>query len=197
VGSYYYFVSQLPYLVYGQQPPLSSAAFREQCLNFLDPADKAQLDRCSFDIPPELPSPLKPMPGEAAELSSAFIKNWREWERVLRLNLVRFRSQRLKREGAAEAPEYPADAAQAAKSASSMDSPLEAEITLDRARWDAIERFRAGNDFGPDYVFAYLLKLILMERRSSFKPEEGFMEYKTLYASIMENAGSAESGVPK
>jgi hypothetical protein len=197
VGSYYYFVSQLPYLVYGQQPPMSSVAFKEQCRCFLGPGDKAQLDRCGFDVPPEVPSRLKPMPGEPEALSSAFIKNWREWERSLRLNLVRFRSQRLKREGAGEVPEYPADAVQAAKSASAVDSPLEAEIVVDRARWDAIERLRGIDNFGSNYVFAYLLKLFLMERWNSFKTEEGFVEYKTLYTAIVENYGSTESGVPK
>jgi hypothetical protein len=179
--------------VYGQQPPLSSARFREQCRDFLNPADLAQLDHCGFDVPPGEPSRLAPMPGEDAEPDSGFIKDWRDWERSLRLNLVRFRSQRLKRE-AADAPEYPADAVQAAKSAAAIDSPLEAEMTLDKARWDAIERFRGIDIFGAGYVFAYLLKLILMERKSSFKTEEGFMEYKTLYTTIVQNY---ESGVPK
>jgi hypothetical protein len=176
---------------------MGSLAFKEQCRSFLEPEDLAQLDRCGFDVPPEVPSLLKPMPGEPEALSSEFIKQWRDWERSLRLNLVRFRSQRLKREGSSDAPEYPADAVQAAKSASAMDSPLEAELTLDKARWDAIERLRGIDNFGSDYVFAYLLKLALMERRSSFKTEEGFMEYKTLYTAIVENYDSTESGVPK
>jgi hypothetical protein len=34
-------------------------------------------------------------------------------------------------------------------------------------------------------MYAYLLKLLLMERRMAFKTEEGFNEYKGLYASIL------------
>jgi hypothetical protein len=187
VAAYYYLASQLPYLIFGQEPPMSAAAFRELAAGFLDDEDKAQIGRCVFEAPREEPPVLPPAPGEPPALKSDFIKGWLEWERALRLNLVRFRSQRLKREGG-EAPDYPADAAQAAKAAAAMDSPLEAEIFLDKARWDAIERLKGLDDTGSNMVFAYLLKLILMERRSSFKTEEGFMEYKTLYDSISSDA---------
>jgi hypothetical protein len=155
--------------------------------------DKAQLDRCSFDIGREEASLLPPGPGEEAALSSPFIREWREWERVLRLNLEHHRSQRLKKESSGDAPEYPAGAASAAKAAASLDSPLDAELLLDKARWDAIETYQGLDNFGSDSLFAYLLKLILMERRSSFKIEEGFAEYKTLYDSIVKS-GSVEMG---
>jgi hypothetical protein len=187
VAAYYYLASQLPYLIFGQEPPMSAAAFKELAAGFLDDEDKAQIDRCVLAAPQEKPPLLPPAPGDLPALKSDFIKGWLEWERALRLNLARFRSQRRKREGA-EAPDYPADAAQAAKTASAMDSPLEAEIFLDKARWDAIERLKGLDDVGSNMVFAYLLKLLLMERRSSFKTEEGFMEYKTLYDSIRSDA---------
>jgi hypothetical protein len=70
-----------------------------------------------------------------------------------------------------------------------MDSPLEAEIFLDKARWSALEQFQGIAYFNENTIYAYLLKLQLMERRLAFKTEEGFAEYKTLYASILENAG--------
>jgi hypothetical protein len=198
VAAYYYLASQLPYLVFGQEPPMSAASFRELAAGFLDDEDKAQIDRCVLEPPPEAPPllSLPPVPGEPKALSSEFIKGWLEWERALRLNLARFRSQRLKREGGADAPDYPAGAAQAAKAAVAIDSPLEAEIFLDKARWDAIERLKGLDDVGSNMVFAYLLKLILMERRSSFKTEEGFMAYKTLYDSIRsdDSIGSDAAG---
>jgi hypothetical protein len=130
---------------------------------------------------------------------AVFINRWRNWERALRLNLARYRALRFKREGGAgnevstvDPPEYPADAAAAAKAAAAMDSPLEAEIFLDKARWDAIELFQGIHYFSSNTIYAYLLKLRLCERRTLFRAEEGFAEYKGLYASIME-----QSGVPK
>jgi hypothetical protein len=196
VGAYYYFAAQLPYLVYGQGEPMSVSRFRDLCQTFLEPQDREDLDRCTLDIPNTAPSSLPPVYGEPKALHSEFIGAWREWERSLRLNLARFRAQKLKRE-ALDAPEYPSDAAQAAKAACALESPLEAEILLDKARWDAVERLRGLDNFGSNFIFAYLLKLSLMERRSSFKTEEGFIEYKTLYTSIMESwFPSAESGLP-
>jgi hypothetical protein len=137
-------------------------------------ADAGVFDCCTLDHELAKPSP------------SAFINRWKEWEGVLRLNLARGRFQKLKREGAVlEAPDYPANAAAVAKTALAMESPLEAEIFLDKARWDAIESFQGINNFSEDAMYAYLLKLLLMERRAAFKTEEGITEYKALYAAIL------------
>jgi hypothetical protein len=91
-------------------------------------------------------------------------------------------------------PAHPADAAAVAKAAASMDSPLEAELFLDKSRWDAIGIFQGLDYFGQNTIYAYLLKLLLMERRSFFRSEEGFAEYKELYASIMAAAGVNTAG---
>jgi len=174
VGSYYYLAAQLPYLVYGQTLPMTSAAFKSLASDMMSAADASVFDYCTLDQELARPSP------------SAFINRWKEWERVLRLNLARGRFQKLKREGgASEAPEYPANAAAVAKTALAMESPLEAEIFLDKARWDAIESFQGINTFSENAMYAYLLKLLLMERRAAFKTEEGFTEYKALYAAIL------------
>ncbi|MDR0388050.1 MAG: hypothetical protein LBH57_08440, partial [Treponema sp.] len=138
---YHYLVAQLPFLLYGQGAPMSSGAFRDLCKGVLSAADLSILDLCTLD--PDAGAGFSGAePPE--QCSSAFINNWRSWERSLRLNLARYRAQRLKREGGAaiDSPDYPADAAAAAKTAAAMDSPLEAEIFLGKSRWDAIERFQ-------------------------------------------------------
>jgi hypothetical protein len=91
------------------------------------------------------------------------------------------------------APEHPADAASAAKAAVALESPLEAEFFLDQARWNAIEVLQGLQYFSVNTIYAYLLKLRLMERRALFKLEDGFAEYKGLYAAIMQ----VELGEPK
>ena len=187
---------------------MSSADFRELARDKMSSADAAVLDYCTLD-----PEPLPPAQGSASAAasigaaytepapptSSAFINRWREWERTLRLNLGRARAQKVKltvgsaRSEAAtrdssDAPEYPADAVAAAKNAMALESPLEAEIFLDRARWDVIDNFQGISTFSEDAIYAYLLKLLLMERRTAFKNEEGFTEYKALYAAILGEA---------
>jgi hypothetical protein len=200
--AYYYLVAQLPGLVYGQPAPMSSARFRELAEQAMSPEDAALLG--FFTLNPFAPG----LPAGEGGSGCAFLDQWREYERALRLNLAKYRGVKIRREAPADAPDSPADAAASAKTAAAMDSPLEAEIFLDGARWQAIELFQGLDYFDRNTVYAYLLKLLLVERRSCFRTEEGFAEYKGLYAAVMEAAGSGafspagastsnESGEPK
>jgi hypothetical protein len=187
VGAYYYLVAQLPSLIYGQEPPMSSARFLDLAQGLLSAGDGALLGKLSLDPGPSL------IPQATG---CGFIDQWRDWERSLRLNLARLRALRLKREATADPPLVPADAAGAAQQALALsESPLEAEALLDKARWSAIERFQGTTYFDRNTVFAYLLKLLILERSASFKTETGFAEYKSLYASILERVrpGAGES----
>jgi len=194
LGSYYYLISQLPYLTYGQTPPMSSAAFKALSATMMDEHDTALLDALFLD--PALPGAEGPSYAEPAKpCGCEFIDRYREWERCLRLNAARQRAVKSGREALApvEPPMIPNDASAAAIKAVNTDlSPLEAEIALDKARWSAIDAL-AGNDyFDRNVVYAYYLKLVLLERKVSFNAEEGFSEYKSLYASILEKANLGE-----
>ena len=65
------------------------------------------------------------------------------------------------------------------------------------------EDFQGLDTFSENAMYAYLLKLLLLERRSAFNTEEGFKEYKELYNAILERAGAefssemTEPGEPK
>jgi hypothetical protein len=178
-------------------------AFKELAKPLLDAEDAALLDMVSLDPAPygEAPSAGISYADQAPPSGSDFIDQWREWERALRLNLARQRSVKVKREGAAlaEAPIIPADAAVAAHGATAMvDSPLDADIFLDKARWSAIDALQGGDYFDRNTVFAYLLKLLILERRAAMQPETGFSEYKSLYASIVDGVNvfdGAQTGV--
>jgi len=189
VGSYYYLAAQLPTAVYGQAAPMSPQAFRDLAKPKMG-GEGAALDLCVLD----------PLPLDPKAPAPPFVRSWYDWEGTLRGQLARSRAQALKREGGYEAPESPADAAAAAKAALALESPLEAEQLLDRARWGAVERFAGLDAFSENAMYAYLLKLLLCERGQAFKTEEGFAEYKALYASILgaaEQAGATPMGETK
>ena len=201
MGSYYYLVSQLPSLAYGVSTTLGIKEFEDLCEIFLKPQDLALFRYCTLN--PEgnesgsFGQGYQTMP---EPLGSALLDNWRLWERALRLNLAHLRSQHIKREssGLAEAPADPMDVSGIAKNALSMESPLEAELFLDRSRWSAIEAFQGFDYFGRDTVYAYYLKLQILERKNKFKVDEGFEAYQSLYSSIMEAAQSRiYAGEPK
>jgi hypothetical protein len=173
---------------------MSSAAFKALSASLLDEHDIALLDQLEMD-----PAPSNAEGSSYAEpinlCGCEFIDRYREWERCLRLNAARQRAAKTKRENAApiEPPFFPNDAAAAAlKAVTSCDSPLEAEDLIDKARWNAIDLLAGNYYFDRNTVFAYYLKLVLLERKTSFNAKEGFSEYKSLYASILENANLGE-----
>ena len=192
MGSYYYLASQLPSLSYGQKPPMLSEAFKDLAKPMLSAEDAKLLDSVSLDPQPSITANGGLSYAEQAPSSgSDFIDKWREWERAFRLNLARQRAVKAKWEGAvlADPPVVPSDAATAATRAiAAMEAPLEAEILIDKTRWSAIESMQGYDTFSSNAIFAYLLKLLILERRASFQTETGFSEYKSLYASILENA---------
>ena len=203
MGSYYYYlVPQLSYLIYGMPPPMSSQEFRAAAAGLLSEEDRALMNLLSLD-----PQPLRPdTPGSGISYAesmpssgSDFIDGWREWERTLRLNLAKLRAVKMKREGEiqADAPGFPADAVAAAAKAV-QETPLEGEILIDKARWSAIDALQGTDYFYRNTVFAYLLKLIILERNALFQAEKGFSEYKSLYTSILESAktGASPMGEP-
>ena len=186
MGSYYYLVAQLPYLTYGQLPPMPPQAFKELVKPMLSAEDSTFLDMVNLAFVEDAPA-----------CGSDFIDGWREWERALRLNLAKHRAVKTKRENAvtAEPPVIPADAPAAAlRAIAAMESPLEAEVVLNKARWSAIEALQGIDYFDRNIVFAYLLKLLILQRHDSFQAEAGFSEYKSLYASIL---GSAQTGTSR
>lgn len=198
MGSYYYLVSQLPSLIYGQTPPMSSDSFKELARPLLSEGDAVLMDLICLDPQPQKEGAEGRSYADAAPASgSDFIDGWREWERALRLNVARHRAQKTRREAPVEPPLYPADAAAAAvKAVVSTESPLEAEMVLDRARWATIDVLQGTDYFDRNTVYAFLLKLILLERYAAFFDSgKGFAEYKSLYASILEGVKEGESPV--
>jgi hypothetical protein len=179
---------------------MSSAAFRDLAKPLLDAHDSELLDLVDLDPEKRVKNQEDAGPSYAdSPVSSGcdFIDRWREWERALRLNVARQRAQIAKRDsGQVEPPVFPADAAAAAvRAVVATDSPLDAEFVLDKARWDAIEVLQGTDYFARNTIYAYLLKLILLERHEAFKIEEGFAEYKSLYASILGSVpGSSPVG---
>jgi len=200
VGAYYYLMAQLPYLMYDQKPPMSSEAFKELALPLLNRTDASHFKFLINKL-----DSVSDISAAASSSGCNFIDSWLEWERVMRINLARHRSIKLYHDenftkyssdsvpndtGNTETmifPVLPADAYAAAAHAFSQDgSPLDGEILLDKERWNAIDLLTGSDYFHENNVYAYYLKLLLLERRQLFDVEKGFSEYRTLYTEILE-----------
>ena len=190
--NYYYFVATLPWVTYGDAPPKSSAEFREECAAHLAPGDAALLQYCTYHYGAH--DAVAAIAENAQATGSAFIDALLARERTLLLNLAHLRAARLKRQLPGEPPRDASDAEAAAKAAFEMGDPLEAEVFLDRGRWDAIDALVGIDLFGVNMVYAYLLKLQLLERRQRFDTEKGFAGYKGLYDTILDEYNASSGG---
>ena len=180
--NYYYFAATLPSISYGDKPPVSSEDFREMCYGLLEPEDADLIRYCSYD-PKLVVETVQPT-------GSDFIDLLMLRERVLVLNLAFIRAAKLKRPSPEDPPHDVPRAEARGKTAFEMEDPLEATIYIDEGRWGALDDMVGLDLFGVNNIYAYLLKLQLLERRQSFEAEKGSGNYRLLYDTILNDYNS-------
>ena len=180
--NYYYFISSLPHLNYGDKPPISSEEFREQCYNFLSKQDAAFIKYCCYNA--------KLAVQTVERTGSAFIDLLMLRERIASLTLANLRAAEYKRPPVGDVPQDVPRAEANAKAVYAIDDPLEAELAMDRARWGVLDEMVGTNYFGVNTVFAYLLKLQLLERKRRFDAQKGAANYRELYNLILNEYNS-------
>ena len=191
MAGYYYLMAQLPTLSDTAAPGISYKDFLLLAERFLSAGDMKTLNSLSL-IPPK----------EGAKgTGSAVIDSWYQYERALRFSLARARAAKLKRDAQAgnagldssfvsEAIAQSFGAAAATKAAVEIDSPMEAELSLDKARFACARDLGAGHFYDSEAVFAYALMLLIKERSACFSAEAGRAEYMRIYNSILASQDS-------
>jgi hypothetical protein len=180
--NYYYFIATLPHLFYGENPPVSSQDFLEQCRNFLTPEDTELLHYCTYN--PRFAIENQESTG------SHFIDFFLQRERALILNIASLRAAALKRSLQGEAPHDMPRSESIAKVVFDMDNPLEAEMTIDKDRWSFLDDTVGVDLFSVDNAYAYFLKLQLLERKQRFNDQKGLAEYRNTYETILNEFNS-------
>ena len=176
--AYYYLVSQLPNISTAESKaalPLNSVSFREIASRFITAKEKAVLDGLSLVPPMEL-----------SATGSAFLDVWYEKERNLRCALAQIRAQKLKKDSMPLPAGCTADIVSAARTAVGMDSPLSAEQFLYEYRLRLLDDLRPLDAFSIDAVYAYGLRLMLVERMRKFEVENGKTSYHKIYDTILD-----------
>lgn len=182
MSGYYYLMAQLPGILPGLPAPITYDAFREIASRFLSDKDLDVLDALSLE-PPRSPCPT----------GNRLLDAWFARERALRLALARARAIKMKKDMELPFEEELLIAgeihlAQVAKTAVSLDNPLEAEYFLDRERLAAIDELKSNHYFDSDAVCAYGLMLLLHERSDRFTADAGRASYTTIYNQILGEA---------
>lgn len=175
--AYYYLVSQLPNISSSDSKsslPLNTKDFVELCSRFVSEKEKKIISNLSLVPPKQLKS-----------TGSAFLDTWYEKERNLRFALAQIRSQRMKKDAVTLPPGCTTDIINAARTAVGMNSPYSAEQFLFDYRLRLLNDLRPLDAFSIDAVYAYGIRLMLIERIRKFNVENGTSAYHKIYDSIL------------
>lgn len=154
---YTYFIASLPTLGFREKPPFSYAEFLNKGREFILARDLETLKK--------IPSWLERAP---KDMSTHVLRRWYDFDILLRNALVKLRAAR-KHQAADKYLRAPQEeispyTAHIALSAHKNPSPLEAEISLDEARWRFLDDLSFGHYFDRDFLIVYGLKLLILER---------------------------------
>jgi len=106
-------------------------------------------------------------------------------ERTMNLTLASLRAARLKRQITIEVPHDMPRAEALARAAFEMEDPLDAQLSIDRARWGVLDEMLGLDVFGVNRIYTYLLKLELLERKQRLDAEKGATLYREIYDKIL------------
>jgi hypothetical protein len=155
-------VASLPLLDFDGEPPMSPEAFLEYCQTLLAPDD---LDTLS-----------KIVAGRLGEVDHPAIQAYAARETQLRNAVARVRAGR----AGVDAQRYVRDHAgwqvaveDAVAHAMAMGDPLQRERMLDRLRWQQLDEVAGMPAFGEQAVYAYALRLRILERWSQLSEQRG------------------------
>ena len=141
----------------------------------------------------------------AAQLNSKFVSAWVQHEQALRVALAVVRQEKQKSGTGKTVSDvieksddpiiqeilsntrlpnfgvaYIFDWADSVRDVLNQDNPQEAELALDRIRWDFLENWTANRHFAGEVVLAYALKLFICERWQRLDLEKGEQIIQTI-----------------
>ncbi len=148
-------------LHFGMRPPFSSEGFLRRCSEFAPGEDQKVLN--SLPQAQDYFTEKKFMP---------IIQGWVDFDTGLRNELAKIRASRKHidpLESLRTAPSFltgftSSAIAHIALAVHRNPSILEAERSLDEARWQALDELAAGHYFDLDFLIIYAYKLIILER---------------------------------
>lgn len=159
MDKYYYLVSQLPLLKFGQESYLNKGSFLEEAKKWLTNTDFAKLKGADIN---DL--------GKKGE--TLLSKRYKKFELSLRKELKSYRESKKNNR------EY--QPRTILKKNLLQGNPLEVENKLFLYRWQQISELAKEYVFNLEAVIAYFLKLQILEKALSFDKEKGTKKFDSL-----------------
>jgi hypothetical protein len=174
MNNHWYLVSSLPYLRFGDKPPMSAEEFRAACDGWLTDGELVQVDAALENRAPV-------MTGHAAD--------WWSGEVQLRDAVVRVRAKNRGTDASAFIKPYDGFSATIEKmvtDAFTRPDPLEQEMDLDRIRWSLMDELTVNEPFGFPAVLAFAVKVRIAERWANMDEEAGKEKVEQLIEAALE-----------
>lgn len=148
MDKYYYFVSQLPFLTFGQESYIDKERFLDEAKKWLADKDFLMISGVSLND-------FYPRDGDSEVLAK-----YKDFEMTLREEVASFRRNESR-------------AGTSFNLNLNEGTPLEIERTLLRLRWEFIESLEEGHFFDLEILILHFLKMQVLERLLTFDREKG------------------------
>ncbi|MDY6856690.1 MAG: DUF2764 family protein [Thermodesulfobacteriota bacterium] len=160
---YYYTINSLPHLSFDRPLPITEKEF----------LDRTQSELNSKDL--DILRTARLRRTEPERVSIHVLKRWYDWERGLRNRLVLLRATKLgvDHKEFIQAGDEDESSVRLADEIFQIESPVDAEHAINKARWDFLEELEQGRYFNLEKLAVYFLKLQILERISLFNEEKG------------------------
>ena len=163
MNSWYAVIASLPYLKWGDRPPMDATQFDQWVANSLEPRLLHELQAALGTDSSQNSSPTIP----------GIFKTWQRFNRQLRLALA---SERQKRLAWPVNPDWETSdpgLQNQARLALDQANPLECERAIELARWNFLEMAGQGHYFDISALVCWWLKLAILWRLDKFREPAG------------------------
>ena len=171
---YYYTINSLPHLSFDRPLPISREEFFARTQSELNTEEMETLRSVRlYQTEPE-------------KESISVLEQWYNWERGLRNRFALLRATKLGLDPRTYVRQGDDDesAARLADEIFQIESPIDAEQALDKARWDFLDELQTSHHFDLEKLIIYYLKLQLLERKSLFNEEKGRERLEALTGQV-------------
>ncbi|MFA6723341.1 MAG: DUF2764 family protein [Lentisphaeria bacterium] len=163
-SDFYYFISSLPSLRFGEKAALSWQDFLQRCQERLSAEECAGLAALSLE-------PLAPQEGEPP-----LIRDWKLAERYLRnlLAAQRARKRRLDENTYLRPSDiFSVQLGKRVEEIMLLPNAWEREQALDQLRWQRLDELAFGHDFNFEALIVYAYRLLILEKLARQDEEKG------------------------
>ena len=190
--NHWYLVSSLPYLRFGDKPPMGAEAFRAACVGWVAEDELPVIDAALENREPPAFAELR---RGRAGISPAV--QWWNGEVQLRDAVVRVRAKNLGTDAARFIQPHDGFSVTIEKmvtDAFTRPDPMEQAMELDRARWSLIDELAVADSFGFTAVLAFAVKVRIAERWAGMDEEAGKEKVEELIEQALADGREEKIG---